>query len=251
MYHSISENLDGYAISPTTFARQMESLAQQYRIIRLRDARAELTTMRANERCVAVTFDDAFSDFRDLAYPILRHAGIPASVFVPTGFVGRTNQWDVNDSRIPQRPIMDATDIRQLYAEGVVDFGSHTVDHPSMADVTTEEMQRQAIDSKRYLETLLRTPITTFAYPYGQLDNFSTATTRVIADAGYDIAVTTHWGTRNSYRNLLSLNRIHFRETDDAATVRAKVDGKYDWIAAKERIGFTVRWLRKRIYPQR
>jgi len=246
MYHSICENPDAYAVSPTAFSRQMDFLVRNYRVIRLKNARSQLSGISKDERCVAVTFDDAFSDFATAAYPILRRSQTPASVFVPTGLVGRTNAWDASNHIIRQRPIMSANDIQQLHADGIVDFGSHTVDHLSMADIPAREMERQAFESKRYLEMLLRTPITIFAYPYGQLDNFSRITTQVLTEIGYDTAVTTHWGTDNSTDNLLSLKRIHFREIDDATTLRAKIEGGYDWIGAKERAGFAMRWMCKR-----
>ena len=82
-----------------------------------------------------------------------------------------------------------------------------------------------------------------FAYPYGQLGDFSLVSERVLMDAGYRVAVTTHWGTRNTWRNRMRLRRISFQETDTIDRVRAKIDGWYEWIAVKERLGH----LRRRL----
>jgi len=249
MYHSVCEQPDEYAISPLAFARQIDFLKRRYRIIRLKDVRSALESNVKGDRSVVVTFDDAFSDFLHFADPVLRRAAIPCSVFVPTACIGRTNGWDARSGQGPVRDVMSADDISKLHSGGLVDFGSHTVDHVSMADVPQDEMRRQAIESKRELETLLHIPITTFAYPYGQLDNFSKTTTRILAETGYEFAVTTHWGTHNSVNALLTLKRIHFREADTDGILRSKIEGDYNWVAAKEKLGFALRWARNRFDP--
>jgi peptidoglycan/xylan/chitin deacetylase (PgdA/CDA1 family) len=60
----------------------------------LRAARGEA---RLPRRAVLVTFDDAYRDFADSAWPILKRHGVPAALFVPTAYVGYTGPvfwWD-------------------------------------------------------------------------------------------------------------------------------------------------------------
>lgn len=245
MYHAVSSPADPYTVTPKAFREQMQLLSQHFEMVRLGDIPDALRNGSHRRRRVAITFDDAFRDFRANAYPVLRELNIPATVFVPTGYLGRSNEWDAANGSLPRRAIMTAAEIRTLHEEGLVDFGSHTVDHRSMAHLSLPEMRTQAEDSRRTLEDILSTPVRTFAYPYGQLDNYSRETTAVLADAGYKLAVTTHWGTAERSRSVLTLRRVHFADDDSAKIILAKVSGRQDWRGAKERIGWVLRSVRK------
>jgi peptidoglycan/xylan/chitin deacetylase (PgdA/CDA1 family) len=242
MYHSISRGEHRYSLDPATFRDQVLFLSDHYPIVRLGDARTRLASP-SRERAVALTFDDAYEDFADHALPILEEIGVPASLFVPTGFIGKTNLWDSAQAELPQTPIMSAERIRQIARSALVEIGSHSVDHLSMRPLAAAEMKRQAVLSKIPLEELLGRPVTMFAYPYGTLSDFSAATARVLGDAGYQIGVTSHWGSTNSLRRLLGMKRIFFNRKDGTKELRGKVEGDYDWIALKEWGGYLLRQL--------
>ena len=247
MYHSISAEPARYVLSAGVFRRQLAVLRERHRIIRLSDLPRLLSEGACLDGCAVLTFDDAFADFATNAHPALEAHGMPTTVFVPTGLVGQMNTWDAG-IRATLRPIMDRAAIVEVYRSGLVDFGSHTVDHVRMTAVTEREMRMQAAASKEYLEDLLSAAVTSFAYPYGQLDDFSSSTTETIRRLGYEVGVTTHWGTRQKPGTILSLRRIHFRETDSDDIVRAKLAGRYDWIAAKEKTAYYLRRARRLLH---
>jgi peptidoglycan/xylan/chitin deacetylase (PgdA/CDA1 family) len=242
-YHAISSSAGAYAISPGAFERQVRFLQRTCQLIRLKNLKEALRDDATSECKVAVTIDDAYQDFYQFALPVLLETSIPATVFVPTGYIGDYNRWDARGGRMQRRALMSEEELVASWKTGLVDLGSHSVDHVRMSQLDSSEMRRQAVESKRRLEQILSgEPVTMFSYPYGQLDDFSPATTRTLLEAGYELAVTTHWGTRNSELNALTLHRICFSERDNSTTMRAKIEGRYDWIAVKERMGF---WLRK------
>jgi peptidoglycan/xylan/chitin deacetylase (PgdA/CDA1 family) len=239
MYHAVSPRADAYAVSPDTFKRHARFIRDRYSVVSLQKIPQYLAG--GHDRQVAFSFDDAFADFEEYAYPTLSELGVPATVFVPTGFIGRSNVWDRHAPDVSPRSIMSADQLRTLAADPLIDLGSHTVDHVSMRRLARREMHHQAVNSRRELEDLTGRPVTAFSYPFGQRDDFSPVTQAVLGEAGYEIAVTTCWGTRNSVRDLLCLRRIWLAESDDLQTVGSKIDGAYDWIAAKEQLAFTLR----------
>jgi peptidoglycan/xylan/chitin deacetylase (PgdA/CDA1 family) len=84
--------------TPATFRRQMEHLSAHYRAVSLAEVIAAYRGQaRIPPRAVLITFDDAYQDFADHAWPILRDLGLPATLFVPTAYPDhpeRTFWWD-------------------------------------------------------------------------------------------------------------------------------------------------------------
>lgn len=240
-YHAVSERPGPYTVSPATFARQIGFIRDRYPVVRLSELPAILAGANSTERRVVITFDDAFRNFVEHARPVLERFAIPSTLFVPTGLLGRSNEWDAETGPIVRRPIMGADEVQRLAAIPGVEIGSHTIDHPSMAGLKRTEMLRQATESRRFLEELTGKPITAFAYPFGQLDNFSGVSTGVLEEAGYEVAVTTHWGTLQSSSKIMALRRICLDETESPAEIRTMIEGLDDWRCVKEKLGFGLR----------
>jgi peptidoglycan/xylan/chitin deacetylase (PgdA/CDA1 family) len=85
---------DGMYVSVETFAVQMQFLRTHFAVISF----PELLTMWAEKRwdpalryCV-VTFDDGWLDNYTHALPVLKNYDVPATVFLPTSFIG-TDEW--------------------------------------------------------------------------------------------------------------------------------------------------------------
>ena len=136
MYHSISAEGGNWAIHPDRFAEQIRYLRENYPIIRLSDASAYLAGS-TGERCIAVTFDDAYTDCLESALPVLQPKSIPFTVFVPTRFIGGTNEWDWMNGRAPKLAIMNAVQLRELLRSPLAEIGSHSVNRVEHAVAAT------------------------------------------------------------------------------------------------------------------
>jgi peptidoglycan/xylan/chitin deacetylase (PgdA/CDA1 family) len=245
-YHSVcNSSADPFAITTDSFYRQIDFLRQNYEIIRLNQIAHAFEDQTAMNRKVIITFDDAYQNFLEYALPILQKLSVPCTLFVPTRFIGESNAWDSEKTFMPSMRILNSEDLLALSREGLVDFGAHTKNHLSMRGLPVSKMREEAADSKRDLEELLGIPIDMFAYPYGQLRDMSELTAQILSEVGYHIAVTSHWGTLNSPREVLKLRRIFFQELDDPDDLKAKIEGDYDWITLKEKTGFALFQFKK------
>lgn len=100
-YHGVDEqhepvvNYDRLHIHPQLFTRHLESMARVYRLVSLREAVEGFLAGRGwPERGLAITFDDGYANNLEVAAPILRRLGVPATFFVTAGFVeGRARPW--------------------------------------------------------------------------------------------------------------------------------------------------------------
>jgi hypothetical protein len=87
-------------------------------------------------RRAVLTFDDGYRDFIEHAWPVLRDAKFPATVFLVTDHVGARAVWD---SRYGDQPtLLSWEEIGHLQRQGVA-FGSHTGSHPPLTALSPAE----------------------------------------------------------------------------------------------------------------
>ncbi len=81
---------------PITFDEQIGQLAERWNLISLDDVVRAREGTPLPRRAVLLTFDDAYRDFADHAWPVLVRHGAPATLFVPTGYPdgSGTFWWD-------------------------------------------------------------------------------------------------------------------------------------------------------------
>jgi peptidoglycan/xylan/chitin deacetylase (PgdA/CDA1 family) len=96
-YHSVlppGSGLEAHesrnVVDQDVFGWQMEYLATHHRCVPLADAIRDLQAGRPlPPYAVAVTFDDGFRNNLRYAVPVMRRWGIPATIFLTTGYIGR------------------------------------------------------------------------------------------------------------------------------------------------------------------
>jgi peptidoglycan/xylan/chitin deacetylase (PgdA/CDA1 family) len=104
-YHRVDEKNSNPELSPSilsaspkAFEEQMRFIKEAYKPVALADVLAAFRGEASlPEGAILVTFDDAYCDFKEQAWPILKALAIPAVLFVPTKFVGHPERlfwWD-------------------------------------------------------------------------------------------------------------------------------------------------------------
>lgn len=151
------------------FRRQMAALARSnIAVISLSEAMAAIAGGASRPgRAVVLTFDDAFCDFHEHAWPILREHDLPATVFAVSERVGQTADWI--EQSVADNRLMAGPELRELAAAGI-EIGAHSATHPRLSRVAPAERDREIAGARQSLEDLLGRAVTHFAYPYGDYD---------------------------------------------------------------------------------
>jgi len=158
---------------------------------------------------VVITIDDGYQDNYTRAFPILRHHGFPATIFLVSQKLGQSNHWD-EGSTLTGRPLLSLSQVREMFKAGI-HFGAHTRTHPRLSTLGDREVQQEIQGSKQDLERMLDLPIQTFAYPYGDFDS---RVKTVAEEAGFQGSCSVEGGTNSSKTPLHILRRTEMYGTD-------------------------------------
>jgi peptidoglycan/xylan/chitin deacetylase (PgdA/CDA1 family) len=114
-------------------------------------------------RGVAVTFDDAFLNFAQQAWPRLRQAKLPVTLYVPTGFIDGTHGSPL--PMAPHLPPCTWAQLQEMHAEGL-EIGSHSAAHADMRNMSFAEADRDIAGAKGRLEQMLEPGVAeSFCFP--------------------------------------------------------------------------------------
>lgn len=89
---------------------------------------------------IALTFDDAFANFADVIWPLLMARGLPATLFVPTGFVDGTHPSPLSTG--PSLRACSWTQLAAMVGQGL-SLGSHSVTHRDLRSVADDELDAE------------------------------------------------------------------------------------------------------------
>ncbi|WP_243373860.1 polysaccharide deacetylase family protein [Geotalea sp. SG265] len=169
-YHSVNvRSGDPYEVTVADFAAQMQFLADRnYGVISLRGALESLKNGNVGEKNIVITFDDGFKSLTNNAFPVLKEYGFPATVFLPVKYVGGIDEFSYSQPR-PTMPIMGWREIERSLEQGI-DYGSHSMTHPNLLNMSDRQLDYELGKSKSILERRLGLTFFPFAYPFGLFD---------------------------------------------------------------------------------
>lgn len=174
-YHATSPTWPSeLSVMPDSFEQQIEVLLRRgYRGVTF----AEAVTSPGRGKTMAITFDDGYRSVFDLAFPFLQRLDLPATLFVPTAFVGREGpmSWPGIDhwAVAPQADDLRCVSweqVGQLVAAGW-EIGSHSRTHPLLTTLQDEALDKELALSREECEAGSSSPCRAIAYPYGDVDS--------------------------------------------------------------------------------
>ena len=89
-YHRVNDDADPFfsALPTGIFEGQMRHVARNYRVLPVEELVVRLQRGGLPRNALAITFDDGYRDNLTHAAPILSRLGLPATIFLATGFIG-------------------------------------------------------------------------------------------------------------------------------------------------------------------
>ena len=217
MYHEVTSGTprNVHAVTAAQLRDQLQWLTDHgFRSAEL----GEIKT--ATDRCVALTFDDAYVDFLEVALPILQQFKFKATVFVISDLVGQRRHWADGDDE-SQPPLMDWAQIEACQQAGV-QIGSHTATHPNLATLSETDVVRELSQSRQQLMARLGGEIDWLCYPYGR-QNAMVQT--VAQQVGYRLACASRpFYVGRSSAEYYALDRIAMLATDSLDDFAAKIN---------------------------
>jgi peptidoglycan/xylan/chitin deacetylase (PgdA/CDA1 family) len=208
MYHKVDKirpgtRYPGNHVLPEAFDEQLAALKRwNYQSITL-DQWIAYKEKRAGlpRRPIIITFDDGYSSTYHTAWPILRRHAFTATVFLVSGLVGKTNEWDADEL---QEPLLNLEEIREMQSEAIT-FGSHTQSHRALTKISLDDAARELEGSRKNLESLLGRPVTALCYPFAKQNRIVRG---LVRQAGYATAVIGRGGTNRVWTDRYALRRI-------------------------------------------
>lgn len=183
---------------------------------------------KGSKPLVAITFDDAFDSVADNAAPILAEFAIPATVFVPTGWLGQKPGWAMESDYDSGETVMTMQRLRSL-ASTQLRLASHSVRHPKLATLSPECQRKELLDSRAFLERHLGTEVDQLAFPYG---SFNTDTVAIANELGYRQLYTVIPEAVMPQANSFVRGRTATEPHNNLKLFDAKMRGAYRWMPA-------------------
>jgi peptidoglycan/xylan/chitin deacetylase (PgdA/CDA1 family) len=166
-YHRFGNARSKLTVTPAAFEAQMEYLARNgYRVLPLADLPAFLQGREPlPAKTVVITIDDGYRSNYDIAFPILRKYGFPATIFLYSDFVGASDA-------------MSWAQMKEMVASGLIEVQPHSKTHanltlrlPGETDAKYRERIRREVEAPTALiKDRLGLVSVTFAYPYGDVN---------------------------------------------------------------------------------
>jgi len=166
-YHSIDPSGSVISIDEEAFRGHVKFLAGgAVKVVPLN----ELLTLPKSVDAVSLTFDDGFESIAKIAAPLLADAGLPATVFVVSDLVGRTNNWDASArTDIPTLSLLDWDQVGLLHDSGFT-VGAHSRSHRDLTRLAPDELASEVSEPVSRITEALGSAPSIFCYPYGRVN---------------------------------------------------------------------------------
>jgi peptidoglycan/xylan/chitin deacetylase (PgdA/CDA1 family) len=204
---------------------------------------------------VVLTFDDGFLNNATIAYPVLKHYRMKATIFIATSFVsGEETPWFLGVDRdrkqsmmkgsyrefkkqlavpggtVPDTALFDPMNwdqVAELSRDPDITIGSHCKRHHPLTIVPDTMLVDEIKGSKEIIEKRLGRRIDYLSYPHGIYDERAV---RIAGQSGYRAALTTKSGFNGSRSDRFRLKRNNVGHGGDLDIFSCVLSGAWDFL---------------------
>lgn len=167
-------------IDSEVFRRQLEWLKENCQVLSLDtlvDGEFLNSTdgQNSGKPKVVLTFDDAYLDFYEFVWPLLKKMQLPATLYAPTGYLENPSEVPLSDRSSVNKPLLPVTwaMLEELHRCPLITIGAHSHSHREFPSLSSAEIKNELITSDAYFERYLGYKPKHFAYPRGAWDEAS------------------------------------------------------------------------------
>ena len=167
-YHRFGTRANNLTVTPQAFEAQMRYLRENgYAVVpmtRLVDFLEGKTALP--RKSVVITIDDGYRSTYEIAWPILKRYGLPATVYLYTDFVGAGDA-------------LNWAQMKEMSTSGQIDIQPHSKTHSNLTmkladenDARYRERIRREVDAPiDAIRERLGEPTVSYAFPYGDVND--------------------------------------------------------------------------------
>lgn len=161
----------------------LKKLSKQADLVKIEDAVAAIQNKtHQNQKLIAFTFDDGFEECYTKIAPVLEEFKTNAAFFINPGFVDGDKEYITNFNKNivhVNKKSMTWQMIQDLHQRGFV-IGNHTYDHKKLVTLSTQELEKQIVQSKLLIESKIAAPCNYFAWTYGGINDIDNAALEMV-----------------------------------------------------------------------
>lgn len=226
MYHKVlPDYTDDLTVSVAQLGQHLQFLQQNgYQILPLEHLIASISAKtKLPAKSVFITFDDGYLNNLTYAYPLLQKYSAPATIFLPTSYIGQQSSWDNKAD-----DLMTIDQLKSLNPT-LISFGLHSHTHRNYKTLSIDGIANDLQKNIQFFVENSLPYVPAFAYPYGGRPK-NKALLHQMKEKMQAMGITTAFRIGNrlnkSLNNIYELQRLDITGADSLETFQKKLEGK-------------------------
>lgn len=115
--------------------------------------------------------------------------------------------------------------LQEMAASGLVEIGSHTINHPILSSISDDESWQELTQSRRQIQDSLGTEVRCFCFPNGMPEDYRPSQLGQVEKAGYTCSVVADFGLVSPGTKPYQIPRIGMGLKQDPLEISKYLDG--------------------------